>query len=64
MKYIITAIIKDDNSKWQETFTVPNKVTEKEAINYISKIVDCFNSCLRPNETPRQLVSIKDICNE
>ena len=64
MKYIITAIIKDEQTQWEETFTVSYKVTEKEAFDYVCKIVNCFNSCLRPHETPRELVSIINVRHE
>lgn len=33
--------------------------TDEDAINLASKIVEYFNNTLRPNEIPRELVSVK-----
>lgn len=61
-KYKITAVIADETSQWEESFsTLKETQTIEEAENYVNEIVSVFNSSLRPNETPRRLIRIISI---
>ncbi|GKX27870.1 hypothetical protein SH1V18_03500 [Vallitalea longa] len=51
----VRALIKDKKMQWEEDFDVTNKITAKEEIQ---KVVESFNTTLRDNELPRQLVKI------
>lgn len=60
--YKITAVMADETDEWTESFyTRRDKLSEEEAIDYVSEIVSIFNSGLRPSETPRRLVRIKSV---
>lgn len=61
MRTKVTAIIKDKFSQWTEPFYFDGKVTKEEAKERIQKIVDIFNGCLRPTESPRELVEVTGI---
>ena len=58
---IVKAKIRDENSEWVEEFVIPDGENDEE---YIKKVIDNFNSTLKPYEKPREFVEIvqdKDI---
>lgn len=48
--------IKDSNASWWESFTVSSR---KKARPEIQKVLDDFNSDLRPYETTRSIMKIE-----
>ena len=61
-KYKIKALMADENSQWEESFSTLKKTqTIEEAEDYVNEIISIFNSSLRPNETPRRLIQIISI---
>lgn len=47
--------------QWNETFTADGELSFEQAKDYVQCIVDSFNDSHRPNEEPRELVSITSV---
>lgn len=61
MKTKVIAKIKNDEQEWEEPFILAGEVSADEMSEYICNLCELYNSYLKPNETPRELVGIKSL---
>lgn len=66
MNFVTTIREKGSDRTWEETFMKSNGfpfLDEEEALLYSKKVVESFNSSLRKDEKPREVVKVEKIPN-